>query len=788
MTESNPTNSDQRTRTGGGDAGSTSIIGRVFGGDFEIRRKIGQGGMGTVYEAWQISLNRLVAIKVLANSHGLTPSAVVRFQREAQAAAKLRHPNIVQIFAQGEHEGLYYYAMELVKGRGLNEIIGARRQGGTSASLEMTETKLIVGGDSGPGRSDSSGTDATVRVPVGVEVSALRKGTARAASASTAEEFERMAELLATAADALDYAHNNGVIHRDIKPHNFMHGDDGRLYVMDFGLARVLEQPGMTMTGEFIGSPLYMSPEQIAGIGKDVDHRTDIYSLGATMYEWMTCQPPFPGETREQVITRIVTQEPVAPRALNRAIPIDLETICLKALEKSPRRRYASAQKMAEDLRRFSRKELIKAKREGVFARAGKLIERNRAAALVAGIAIAVLSIMWASQTHRERGRRRELIEAAKQDTRQLTQRIENLEAERSRLAERLSQNLGLESAVSGMALDLVSSVASGAMSAFTGPVPHRVPTPAVPANTDEALAFAEQNVRLLGLVADEIKEDLRRAAAARPFAGKPEDPDDAFIDEYYREAFDAQNLETALGLVNLTLQKRFDHFDALLLRCILHIKASHFAQARDDVNLFVRVREEAAAGHVIRGLLSLLTGDYAVSIEDLDRAVRLDARWPSVWAARGAGWSRQGQYELAFADFDQALELAPEHRAATEERQAAYVSIRRSIRDLTKVVEDDPDNYDALVRLGDLHFLLGEFTQAMDDYRQANRVVQSPSPYLLGQQIRTQQKLNELAPSSSNGKRRSSGPRLPAGEPTDSNPWAWRQRVAHTLALVCGR
>ena len=146
--------------------------------------------------------------------------------------------------------------------------------------------------------------------------------------------------MVAEVADALDYAHNEGVIHRDIKPSNLLLAPDGRLSVNDFGLARLLEQPGMTMTGEFVGTPLYMSPEQITAGRAPLDRRTDIYSLGATLYELLTLQPPFAAERRDQVIAQIMHKEPRPPRKVNRRVPVDLETICLKALEKDPDRRY----------------------------------------------------------------------------------------------------------------------------------------------------------------------------------------------------------------------------------------------------------------------------------------------------------------------------------------------------------------------------------------------------------------------------------------------------------------
>jgi tetratricopeptide (TPR) repeat protein len=200
-----------------------------------------------------------------------------------------------------------------------------------------------------------------------------------------------VARIIADVADALDHAHKHGVIHRDVKPSNLLLCVDGRLSINDFGLARMLEKPGMTMTGEFVGTPAYMSPEQITAGRVPLDHRTDIYSLGATLYELLTLQRPFRGEGRDQVLAQILQKDPLPPRKLDKKVPVDLETICLKAMDKDPDRRYASAAAMAEDLRRYVNRFAILARRAGPVARAFKMIRRHPAVALlVAGLSVAV--------------------------------------------------------------------------------------------------------------------------------------------------------------------------------------------------------------------------------------------------------------------------------------------------------------------------------------------------------------------------------------------------------------
>jgi tetratricopeptide (TPR) repeat protein len=331
----------------------TDLIGKRLG-DFEIVRELGRGGMGIVYEARQLSLNRKVALKVLAGL-GLTSRALERFQREAEAAAQLHHTNIVPVYTTGEQDSTPFYAMELIDGESLDRVVRRLREPAVA----------------GP-PSDSNATG-----PYIVSTQAASLADASTSLSSGSEYFDNIARILADVADAVDHAHKNGVIHRDIKPSNLMLGRDGRLSVNDFGLARILEQPGMTMTGEFVGTPAYMSPEQIAAGRAPLDHRTDIYSLGATLYELLTLQRPFTGEHRDLVIGQIMHKEPRPPRKVNRKVPVDLETICLKAMEKDPDRRYQGAKDMSDDLRRFVNRFAIAAKRAGPIERLVKWARRH---------------------------------------------------------------------------------------------------------------------------------------------------------------------------------------------------------------------------------------------------------------------------------------------------------------------------------------------------------------------------------------------------------------------------
>lgn len=335
-------------------------------GDFEIVREIGRGGMGVVYEARQNSLNRLVALKLLNASLDRDARAVERFRREAAAAAMLRHANIVPIYATGEEAGVYYYAMEYVAGPSLDQALhgGADGSGAKSAG-------------SGPLAPHSS------------------------------DYFTRIAGLLAGAAQALDHAHERGVVHRDVKPSNLLLAPDGRLCVSDFGLARIGEQPGMTLTSELLGSPRYMSPEQAAG-QLPLDRRTDVYSLGVTLYELLALRPPYDGARRDEVLLKIIHDEPLPPRQWNRRIPYELETICLKAMEKDPGRRYQTAAALACDLGHFAAGLPITARRRGRLGRAWNWC-RRRPTVSVLGTILVMAGVLAAYFAHSAVSTRQEI-------------------------------------------------------------------------------------------------------------------------------------------------------------------------------------------------------------------------------------------------------------------------------------------------------------------------------------------------------------------------------------------
>src|SRR5262245_56592935 len=360
-------------------------------GDYRLLREVGRGGMGVVYEAVQLSLGRRVALKVLPLAAALDAKQLQRFKNEAQAAAQLHHTNIVPVYAVGCERGVHYYAMQFIDGRTLAGLISAQRR---HAGLEAPAPR---------GPADPGATGPYPPPPAGLDPPAAetvaRLATER--STRTAAFVRTAAQLGAQAALALEHAHQLGVVHRDVKPGNLLVDGRGNLWVTDFGLAHCQSQAGLTLTGDLVGTLRYMSPEQALAKRVVLDHRTDVYSLGATLYELLTLEPAFAGSDRQELLRQIAFEEPRRPRLLNRAIPPELETIVLKALEKNPADRYGTAGELADDLERFLKDEPIRAKRPWLVQRARKWARRHRpvvisavvATAAVLAIAIGALAI-----------------------------------------------------------------------------------------------------------------------------------------------------------------------------------------------------------------------------------------------------------------------------------------------------------------------------------------------------------------------------------------------------------
>jgi serine/threonine protein kinase/WD40 repeat protein len=356
--------------------------GQAFG-TYRIQREVGRGGMGIVYEALHLPLNKRVALKVLP-VRGLQGSAhLERFFREAKTAAALHHTNVVPVFDIGQAAGTPYYAMQYIDGRGLDQVL-RDRQPSQPADGGTTGAYLPPAENAGP-------------APISPTVTTPAAPAAPVLPVNPDAFCRRVAELGIQAAEGLAYAHQRGVIHRDIKPSNLLLDEQGILWITDFGLARRLEDPALTHSWQVLGTPRYMSPEQAEAARGPVDHRTDVYSLGATLYELLAGRPVFDGRTPQEVVTQILSREPASLRRLNPAVPRDLETVVLKAMAKRPEDRYQTAMDLADDLRRCLRLEPIRARRIGPVGRTVRWCRRKPALASLIAVLLLVMAVGFAA-------------------------------------------------------------------------------------------------------------------------------------------------------------------------------------------------------------------------------------------------------------------------------------------------------------------------------------------------------------------------------------------------------
>lgn len=367
---------------------------------YRILGLLGQGGMGIVYRAVQAKLNRTVALKVLPAIMGAgNPNAVSRFRREAMAAARLHHTNIIPIHDFGESRDAYYYAMDLIVGQPLNTLI-RRLADRNAASASPTRLAAML--------RDGSREISPIDMAELASRSSADDSSTNIGSGSTGRGrayYQQVARWMADAADALHYAHGQGIIHRDIKPANLILSHDGRIMVADFGLAKTVDEASVTMTGALLGSLRYVSPEQAMAGRVRVDHHTDIYSLGATLYELLCFQPAFPGSDEKEILGAIIARDPAAPRKIAPTVPSELDTICMKTLEKSPEARYATARALGEDLRRYIQDLPITAKRPGIAKRVAKFVKRRKAPviAVTAVVLLAAAALFSWRQTSARR-------------------------------------------------------------------------------------------------------------------------------------------------------------------------------------------------------------------------------------------------------------------------------------------------------------------------------------------------------------------------------------------------
>ncbi|MCY3022114.1 MAG: protein kinase, partial [Planctomycetota bacterium] len=369
-------------------AGLPSSTPRASVPGYEILEELGRGGMGVVYKARHIGLNRTVALKMILSAEHAGKEAVARFRAEAEAVAQLKHPNIIQVYDIGEQDGRPYFSMEFVEGGSLQSRIGGQPQ-----------------------------------------------------------PPKWCAEIAEKLALAMHVAHAQGIIHRDLKPANVLLTTQGDPKIMDFGLAKRVESgEALTQSGAVMGTPQYMAPEQASGEARRVGPPADVYALGAILYAMLTGRPPFSADTALGVLRKVLSDEPTPPTTLHGRIPPDLETICLKCLRKEPQRRYASAQELAADLRRFLNHEPIVARPTGTWERAAKWARRRPAAAALVGVsALALVALVGGGVWYN--AQLREALQLAKDNQKKAREETKQKEKERQKTEEQRRAALAAQQA-----------------------------------------------------------------------------------------------------------------------------------------------------------------------------------------------------------------------------------------------------------------------------------------------------------------------------------------------------
>jgi serine/threonine protein kinase/Flp pilus assembly protein TadD len=417
-----------QAQTSNGSASRPEMEGTI--GEFHLLREVGRGGMGIVYEAEQLSLHRRVALKVLPFAAALDPRALARFQQESLAAAQLDHPHIVPVYGVGTDRGVHYYAMRYIEGRSLAQVVAEMKgavEGVEKSKRSKSESDLASGRRQPAGTLDEelspkSPVDArdTVRGSPRlqgqgelawreeIENGKLKNEKCKLGSSTVAqraagistdrhsnrpEYYRGVARLGIQAAEALDYAHAHGILHRDVKPGNFLVDDNGKLWITDFGLARLETADNLTHTGDLMGTLRYTSPEQALGKRGLVDQRSDVYSLGATIYELLTLTPVMGADDKAELLSQIAHADPQPPRRFDRSIPGEMETIVLTCLEKDPADRYGTAQEVADDLQRFLESKPIAARPPSLCERGIKWARRHRTIVFAAAIVFVSFSV-----------------------------------------------------------------------------------------------------------------------------------------------------------------------------------------------------------------------------------------------------------------------------------------------------------------------------------------------------------------------------------------------------------
>ncbi len=690
-------------------------------GDYELLQEIGRGGQGVVYRARQKSLNRIVALKVIGLGQWATKAHVKRFRLEAEAAASLEHPCIVPIYEVGERDGACYFSMKFVEGGQLDEVVR--------------------------------------HAPISIR---------------------QAVEVIAKVARTVHYAHEHAILHRDIKPGNILLDANGEPHLTDFGLARLLEtESSITHTLDVLGTPSYMAPEQAVGNNAAVSNATDVYGLGAVLYQLLTGQPPFAGGTTYETIKLLLETEPRQPRLLNPKIDRDLSTICLKCLDKDPKRRYPSAIALAQDLQRWLKHEPIQARRTGISTRARKWVRRNRSiAALIAlSVALAVGSgwIVWKSEFRHhplttgiavlpfedlsDRKENAAFADGVQDDILTKLAKIADLKviSRTSVMEYRGKRNMRQI----GDALR-VSHVLEGSTRRNGSRI--RLNAQLIDTRTDTHV-WAEQYDRDLNdlfaiqsEIAQKVAEQLRaKISVAEKLAIERKPTADLTAFDLYSRANDllmarnyrVANYPQAIDLLNQAVARdpsflqaycrlAFAH-DALYFNEVDHTPA-RLAMAKDAVDSAFRLKPDAGEAHLARAL-HLYQGyrDYDGALAELEIARQSLPNHAQLFQLMGNIQKRQGRWEESTRNLERAAELDPRDIGTLATISDNYSAFRRYDEAKSwdaRALAVEPNDVSMRLAVSSGELALNANTrplhQAIESIRATNPAAISSSPYWL--------------------------------------------------------
>lgn len=699
---------------------------------YEFLTEIGRGGMGIVYKVRHRKLDRLMALKVLPRLLAVVrPDAVDRFRREASLAAQLDHSNIVSVHDFDDVDGIFYYTMPFVEGRSLRSLL-CEVEGTGAAELLIPPVARTTA---------SSGFDSSA-------VMSSRSRVARPSRPRRNDHsyFECIAEWIAEIADALQYAHDHGVIHRDIKPANLLLADDGRLMILDFGLATSTIGRELTVSKSLLGTVRYMSPEQVDGDIGSVDARSDIYALGATMYELLTLRPMFAGTDDQVVMSAIRTRDPMPPHKYCQRLPSELETICLKAVDKAPLLRYQSAREMADDLRRWSLGLPIQARRPGLMTRSLKLVKRRPGLTTMATVlAFGILCGGALFAKYRIEKNRTATIQAVAHKQHALLLGIEATDLmQKHQFTEAMQR---LEAAVKLAPNSDRLSLTRARLLGRTGRESEAVSELEALARRSPdywqahyLLAFhyatqakrSQTNASPLHREADELtkKAEFHRSEVGRlvPDSAKP----------LVLEANLQNDTGAALEILDRAAALEGGRIEVSMAQFNLHYANGQYAEALRNADTVIALQPAWRAGYEARASALFALEKYTTAEQTLTHLIKMDPSAGRNWVNRGTARVKLARYADALADLNEAIRLDPEMVAAYIARAKAHIALGntdQAMADCNRAIDIDPDDKDAFSQRCVIHRRLNQMGQLVAD---ATRIIEIDPDDPLGYQNRS--------------------------------------------------